>query len=58
MKGTASERIETTIGELIETITDIALEQGSSEEESYALASMAIERILSRSDLSFEGPIQ
>lgn len=40
------ELIETTIGDLIEAITDIALEAGNSEAEGYQLASLAIESIL------------
>jgi len=40
------EKIETTIGDLIEAITDIALEAGNSEAEGYQLASMTIESIL------------
>jgi hypothetical protein len=41
-------KIETTIGELVETITQIALETGKSEQEGYELASLAIENILRR----------
>ena len=40
--------IQTTIGDLIATITEIALETGKSEEEGYELASLAIESILRR----------
>lgn len=39
-------RVETTIGELIETITEIALESGKSEHEGYRLAALTIEKIL------------
>lgn len=35
--------IETTIGELIEALTGIALESGASEREAYVLASLAID---------------
>ncbi len=42
------EQIETTIGDLVEAITQIALESGKSEEEGYELASIAIESILRR----------
>lgn len=42
------EVIETTIGELIETITQIALEAGKTEQEGYKLASVAVENILRR----------
>lgn len=38
--------IETTVGDLIEVITEIALEAGKSESEGYQLASMTIEKIL------------
>ncbi len=44
-------RIDTTLGELIEIITQIALEAGKSEEEGYALASLAIESILRRNGI-------
>ena len=42
---TAVETIETTIGELIEAVTEIALESGKTEEEGYKLASLTLERI-------------
>lgn len=42
------ERIETTIGDLIEAVTQIALEAGKSEKEGYELASATIESILRR----------
>lgn len=38
--------IETTIGDLVEAITDIALESGKSEEEGYELASLTLGKIL------------
>lgn len=38
--------IETTIGDLIEAITDIALEAGKTEEEGYHLASLTLGKIL------------
>lgn len=38
--------IETTVGDLIEVITEIALEAGKTEKEGYQLASMTIEKIL------------
>jgi hypothetical protein len=41
----ATQIINTTIGELIEAITDIAQKAGKSEEEGYRLASMAIEKL-------------
>ena len=40
--------IQTTIGDLVEAITQIALEAGKSEKEGYELASLTIERILKR----------
>jgi hypothetical protein len=45
---TSVETIQTTIGELVELITEIALENGQSEEEGFELASMTIESILRR----------
>lgn len=49
-KGSSIEesRISTTIGDLIEAITQIALEAGKTEEEGYRLASLTIESILRR----------
>lgn len=38
--------IHTTLGELVEAITDIALKAGKTEEEGYALASFTIEKLL------------
>ena len=38
--------IETTIGDLIEAITDIALQAGKTEQEGYRLASFTIEKLL------------
>lgn len=40
--------IETTIGDLIEAVTQIALETGKSEVEGYELASLTVESILRR----------
>lgn len=42
------EKIETTIGELVEAITEIALEAGKTIDEGYHLASLTIESILRR----------
>jgi hypothetical protein len=39
-------RIDTTIGDLIEAITDIARQAGKTEEEGYRLASFTIEKLL------------
>lgn len=41
-----SETIHTTIGDLIEAVTSIALEAGKTEEEGYKLASLTVENIL------------
>ena len=50
--GQIFETIETTIGDLVEAITEIALEAGKSEDEGYELASLTIENILRRSSKS------
>lgn len=42
------ETIQTTIGDLVEAITQVALEAGKSEAEGYKLASLTIESILRR----------
>lgn len=42
------ELVETTIGDLIEAITQIALESGKTETEGYHLAALTIESILNR----------
>lgn len=42
------ERIETTIGDLVEAITQIALETGKTEEEGYRLAALTIEKIITQ----------
>lgn len=39
-------KIETTLGDLIEAITDVALQAGRTEEEGYRLASFTIEKLL------------
>ena len=41
-----TERINTTVGDLIEAIAQIALEASGTEEEGYALATLAMENIL------------
>ena len=43
-------RIETTIGELIEAVTQMAMETGSNEQEGYHLASLALGTILTASN--------
>ena len=50
----AVETIDTTIGELIEAVTSIALESGKSEKEGYELASITLERILNNPDKGLE----
>jgi len=52
--GNSVDTIETTVGDLIEAITEIALETGKSKEEGYKLASMTIENILRRHKKEFE----
>jgi hypothetical protein len=47
--GQSIQTIETTVGELIEAVTQIALEAGRTEEEGYELASLTLENILRRS---------
>ena len=44
------EVIQTTLGELIEALTQISLEAVKSEEEGYRLATLALENILSRNE--------
>jgi hypothetical protein len=39
-------RIQTTIGDLIEAITEIALQNGQSEKEGYELAQKTLEEVL------------
>ena len=48
IQGAADETatIETTIGDLIEAVTDIALQAGKTVEEGYKLASFTIEKLL------------
>ena len=41
-----SARIDTTIGDIIEAITDIALQAGKTEQEGFRLASFTIEKLL------------
>ena len=47
-------RIQTTIGELVEALTQVALEDGSSDAESYELAAQTLGSILSRQDFDVE----
>lgn len=46
--------IETTVGDLVEALTQIALEAGESEKEGYALASLALANILGRNKKEFD----
>ena len=45
-QGEDTVKLETTIGDLIEAITEVALQAGKTEEEGYRLASFTIEKIL------------
>jgi hypothetical protein len=45
VSGEVEATIETTIGELVEVITEIALKAGKTETEGYRLASMTIEKL-------------
>lgn len=40
-----TQKIQTTIGDLIEAVTQIALEAGKTEQEGYKLASLTLEKI-------------
>ena len=42
------ERITTTLGDLIATISEIALQAGKTEQEGYQLASLALKNILKK----------
>ncbi|MCB0310203.1 MAG: hypothetical protein KDD42_03145 [Bdellovibrionales bacterium] len=55
MKGSNSEVIETTLGDLVEAITQIALEAGKTTEEGYKLASLTLESILKRNSKEIPG---
>ncbi len=46
--------IETTVGELVEIVTQIALESGNNEDESYELASRTLESILYRNEIEID----
>lgn len=46
--------IQTTIGELVEALTQVALEDGSSDKESYELAAQTLGSILSREQIELE----
>jgi hypothetical protein len=44
--GREAPAVHTTIGDLVEAITEIALEAGRTEKEGYALAAITLEKIL------------
>lgn len=43
-----TEKITTTVGELIEALTQVAIEAGNSEQEGYHLASLALADLMSK----------
>lgn len=43
-----TETIQTTVGDLVEALTSVALEANHTEEECYLLAALALEQILGR----------
>lgn len=45
-QGEETVTVQTTIGDLIEAITDVATQAGRTEEEGYRLASFTIEKLL------------
>jgi hypothetical protein len=45
-QGEQTVTVQTTIGDLIEAITDVAVQAGRTEEEGYRLASFTIEKLL------------
>jgi hypothetical protein len=45
-QGEQTVKIETTIGDLVEAITDVALQAGRTEAEGYKLASFTLEKLL------------
>lgn len=42
------EKIQTTLGELVEALTQVAVEAGNTEQEGYELASLALADLLQR----------
>ncbi len=48
------EKIETTVGDLIEALTEVAQEAGKSDLESYQIASESLGRILSRNEIELD----
>ena len=51
--GSTSQVLETTFGDLVEAVTQIALEAGKTEEEGYRLASLALQDMLRRNRREF-----
>lgn len=50
-QSTSNQTITTTMGDLIEAITQIALQASKSQEEAYVLATLAVEEILCRNKI-------
>ena len=48
------EKVQTTIGDLVEALTQVAQEDGSSDSESYELAARTLGSILSRQNIDLE----
>ena len=42
------EKIQTTVGELVEALTQVAMEAGNTEQQGYELASIALAELLKR----------
>lgn len=49
-----AETFETTIGDLVEAVTQIALEAGKTQEEGYKLASLTLSHILNKNQKGFD----
>ena len=43
-----TQKIQTTVGELVEALTQVAIEAGNTEQEGYRLASLALTDLLKR----------
>ena len=43
-----AEKIQTTVGELVEALTQVAIEAGNTEQQGYELASIALGELLKR----------
>ena len=48
LSASPGERIQTTVGELVEALTQVAIEAGNTEQEGYRLASLALADLLKR----------